>query len=82
LQICIVGAAVTRESRVLGFALMKGNDSNLMIGTEFKVSIMHERMSRILLSSDTFITLPGGILSLKKSCLSYFGPMETFIKSH
>jgi len=64
LQGCIVEAVITRESRVLGFALKKENAFNLTIGTEFKFSTMQERMSRMLLNSNVFIALPGSILSL------------------
>jgi len=66
LQGCVAGATAARGSRVLGFALKKGNDSNFTIGTEFKVSTMQDRMSRMLLNSDAFITLPDNILSLQE----------------
>jgi len=46
LQRCVVGATVTRGSKVLSFALKNGNTSNLTIGTEFKVSTMQQRMLR------------------------------------
>jgi len=66
LQGYIVGVAITRGSRVLSFALKKDNDFNLTIGTEFKFSTMQERITQILLNSDAFIALPGGILSLQE----------------
>jgi len=40
LQGCVIEATVTRESRVLSFALKNRNTSNLIIGIEFKVSTM------------------------------------------
>jgi len=66
LQRRVAGAAIARGSRVLSFALKKDNDFSLMIGTEFKFSIMQERMTRMLLNSDAFNSLPSGILSLQE----------------
>jgi len=66
LQGCVARAVATRRSKVLGFALKKENASNLTIGIEFKVLTMQQCMSRMLLNSDVFIALPGGILSLQE----------------
>jgi len=66
LQGYVAKTIVMRGSRVLSFALKNGNTSNLTLGTEFKVSTMQQRMSRMLLNSDAFITLPSGILSLQE----------------
>jgi len=78
LQGCVVRAVAMRGSRVLGFALKKKNDSNLMIGTKLKVSTMQDRMSRMLLNSDAFIMLPGGILSLQEVMSIIFWTDENF----
>jgi len=53
-------------SRVLDFALKKENAFNLTIGTKFKFSTMQDHISRMLLNSDVFIALPGGILFLQE----------------
>jgi len=66
LQGRVATAAAMRGSRVLSFALKKDNDLSLTIGTEFKFSTMQERMTRMLLNSDAFITLPSSILSLQE----------------
>jgi len=66
LQWCVAGATITRGNKVLSFALKKDNDFNLTIGTEFKFSTMQERITWMLLNSDTFITLPSNILSLQE----------------
>jgi len=45
LQGFVARAIATKGSRVLGFALKKENDSNLTIGTKFKVSTIQDYMS-------------------------------------
>jgi len=66
LQEYVAGTAITRGSKVLSIALKNRNISNLILSIEFKVSIMQQCMSRILLNFDAFIALPSGILSLQE----------------
>jgi len=66
LQGCVAKAIATSESKILSFALKNENTFNLTIGIEFKASTMQDSITQILVNSDVFIALPGGILSLQQ----------------
>ena len=61
---CVAGTAATRGCKVLGVTLK--NNSNFTLGSELKVTSLHERLGFMLQNADAFIALPGGLGTLEE----------------
>ncbi|XVE86401.1 hypothetical protein DITRI_Ditri18aG0031900 [Diplodiscus trichospermus] len=73
---CVSTSAHVGGSQVLGIiptTIAEGNITRKIIGEELRVPTMQDRIWKMLDNSDAFVTLPGGIGSLKKIFKSPLG---------
>ena len=77
---CVAGSALTKGCNVLGVGLKNGGTSYFTLGTELKVATMHDRMRHMLVNSNAFIALPGGLGTMEEIFTIIFWAYRNFHK--